>query len=61
MLTVARQKKLNEKIVNLVTAAAKNDFAEVMRMLNTGDINVDMGDYDDRTVRAYNRPLFSST
>jgi hypothetical protein len=30
---VARQKKLNEKIVSLVTAAAKGDIAEVVRML----------------------------
>ena len=49
VLNVARQKKLNEKIVSLVTAAAKNDISEVARMLAQGDINVDMGDYDERT------------
>jgi ankyrin repeat protein len=49
VLNVARQKKLNEKIVSLVTAAAKNDISEVSRMLGQGDINVDMGDYDERT------------
>lgn len=49
VLNVARQKKLNEKIVSLVTAAAKNDISEVSRMLSQGDINIDMGDYDERT------------
>ena len=49
VLNVARQKKLNEKIVSVITAAAKNDISEVSRMLAQGDINVDMGDYDERT------------
>ena len=49
VLNIARQKKLNEKIVCMVTAAAKNDISEVSRMLSQGDINIDMADYDERT------------
>jgi len=49
VLTVARRKKLNEKIVSVITAAANNDISEVSRMLTQGDISSDAADTEERT------------
>jgi len=49
VLDVAKVKKHNEKTVAMVDAASKNDTKEVARILTSGDVEVDEGDYDDRT------------
>ncbi|KAK3251424.1 hypothetical protein CYMTET_39234 [Cymbomonas tetramitiformis] len=49
VLEHAKIKKKNEKIVALVEAASKNEVAEVDRILASGDVSIDDGDYDKRT------------
>ncbi|GMH33513.1 hypothetical protein BSKO_01347 [Bryopsis sp. KO-2023] len=49
MLKVARQKKHNERVVCLISAAAANDIEEVRRLFAGADVGVDEGDYDKRT------------
>ena len=49
VLEVAKRKKRIERIVNMVSCAAKGDLDELRRILTTTDLHVDEGDYDERT------------
>ncbi|KAK9848396.1 hypothetical protein WJX84_008432 [Apatococcus fuscideae] len=49
VLEMAKQKKRNERVVRLVDAAARGSIEEVDFMLGSGDVEVDDGDYHQRT------------
>ncbi|KAK9811376.1 hypothetical protein WJX72_002779 [[Myrmecia] bisecta] len=49
VLEVAKKKKRNERVVRLVDAAARGDIDEVNFMLGNNDVEVDDGDYHQRT------------
>ncbi|KAL3159544.1 hypothetical protein ABBQ38_009960 [Trebouxia sp. C0009 RCD-2024] len=49
VLEVAKRKKRNERVVRLVDAAATGNVAEVNFMLSGNDVEVDDGDYHQRT------------
>eukprot|EP00238_Polyblepharides_amylifera_P001694 CAMPEP_0196573526 /NCGR_PEP_ID=MMETSP1081-20130531/3415_1 /TAXON_ID=36882 /ORGANISM="Pyramimonas amylifera, Strain CCMP720" /LENGTH=635 /DNA_ID=CAMNT_0041891265 /DNA_START=41 /DNA_END=1948 /DNA_ORIENTATION=- len=49
VLDHAKKKKHNEKVVEMVAAASKNNIKEVSRILTSGDVDVNEADYDQRT------------
>ncbi|KAK9861698.1 hypothetical protein WJX84_004552 [Apatococcus fuscideae] len=49
VLEMAKHKKRNERVVRLVDAAARGSLEEVDFMLGSGDVEVDDGDYHQRT------------
>mmetsp|Transcript_31994 Transcript_31994/g.51668 ORF Transcript_31994/g.51668 Transcript_31994/m.51668 type:complete len:1406 (-) Transcript_31994:604-4821(-) len=49
VIAQAREKKEQEKIAALCSAASKNNLEEVKRLLLSSDLNVNAGDYDGRT------------